>query len=43
MVTTHVGELKTYAFNNERAVNGAMEYDGKKLRHTYRLHICQFA
>jgi DNA mismatch repair protein MutS2 len=37
LASTHYGELKAFAYNNERFTNAAMEFDPKTLRPTYRL------
>jgi DNA mismatch repair protein MutS2 len=42
MVTTHLGDLKTYAFNNEHAENGAVAFDVETLRPSYKLEIGQY-
>ena len=39
LVTTHLGELKTYAFSNPRAENAAVEFDIETLKPLYRVRI----
>jgi len=39
IVTTHIGDLKTYAFSNPRAENAAVAFDLETLRPLYKLQI----
>ncbi len=39
VITTHVGRLKDFAYQNTGAENGAMAFDGATLRPIYRLDI----
>ncbi len=39
IVTTHIGDLKTYAFSNPDAENAAVEFDDETLQPRYRIHV----
>ncbi len=41
VVTTHIGDLKAYAYRRERTMNAACEFDEKTLRPTYRVLLGQ--
>ena len=39
LITTHIGELKAFAYKNENAVNASMGFDADSLQPTYKIFI----
>jgi len=39
IITTHIGDLKNFAYNNSQAVNASVGFDAKTLQPTYKIHI----
>jgi DNA mismatch repair protein MutS2 len=39
ILTTHIGELKAFAYKNDRAVNASMGFDAETLQPTYHIYI----
>ncbi len=39
IITTHIGELKNFAYRNPQTVNAAVGFDPETLRPTYRIHL----
>lgn len=39
IITTHIGELKAFAYKNEKAINASMGFDPDTLQPTYKVYI----
>lgn len=39
LITTHIGELKAFAYKNDKAINASMGFDPDSLQPTYKIYL----